>query len=78
MDIRQFNDYVDGYILRRETRINDDILVNHLSADKLLQGLSGNRQFKQPIKPIKLLEENDKSAEINAKVYRTLKAKGLI
>lgn len=77
MDIRQFNKYVDGYILRRETRINDDLLINHLSIDKLLQGINGSKQFRQPIKQVKLFEE-DSISNRNAKLYRTLKAKGLI
>lgn len=78
MDIRQFNAYVDGYTLRRETMINDYFLINHLSIDKLLQGINGSKQYKQPIKQVKLFENEDNISDRNEKIYRTLKAKGLI
>lgn len=78
MDIRQFNNYVDGYVLRRETRMNDDLIVGHRIAGKIAQAVWNNKQFSKPFEPIRLLEENNQAARINAKVFRTLKAKGLI
>lgn len=78
LDIRKFNSYVDGYIKRRETRINDDLLVGHLIAGKISQAVWGSKSFKKPIKEVKLLEEKDEVVASNEKVFKTLKAKGLI
>lgn len=77
MDIRIFNNYVDGYILRRETSINDSLLVQHIAASKIAQAVWGDKRFSQPIKSIKLLDRGVIENR-NEKVYNTLKAKGLI
>lgn len=78
MDIRQFNSYVDGYTLRRETKINDELFAGQAIASKIAQAVWKDKQFKKPLEPVKLLEDDNAIARRNAKVFRTLKAKGLI
>lgn len=58
--------------------MNDDIAVQHIIAGKIAEAVWGSSSFKKPIKPIKLLEENDTIASRNAKVSEFLKRKGLI
>lgn len=77
MDIRLFNSSVDGYLKRRETKINDDLLVGHITAGKISAAVWGDKSFKKPIKPIKLTEENTNESR-NKKVLACLKAKGII
>lgn len=78
MDIRKFNSCVDGYIKRRETYINDSLTIQHIAAGKIAAAVWGDKSFKKPLKEIKLLEDNNSAESRNNKVYKTLKAKGLI
>lgn len=78
LDIRRFNNIVDGYILRRQTNMNDTLQAGHVLAGKLISGIYGSKEFKKPIKEFKLLEEEDTVAARNKKVYNALKAKGII
>lgn len=80
MDIRTFNNYVDGFITRREIRMNDSKDVGHAIAAKIAQAVWGDKQFVKPIKEFKLHEntEVDIAESRNRRVYETLKAKGVI
>lgn len=78
MDIRKFNCFVEGYINRREVAMNDMKTVGHLVAGKIAAAVWSDKSFKKPIKDIKLKEDADTTESRNAKVYKTLKAKGLI
>lgn len=78
MDIRVFNNLVDGYILRRQTAMNDKLRIEHLVAGKISEAVWGSKNFKKPFKDIKLLEDDDVNTSRNKRVYATLKAKGLI
>lgn len=78
LDIRKFNGYVEGYISRREISMNDAKNVGHLVAGKIASAVWGSKDFKKPIKEIKIKEEKDTAESRNARVLRTLKAKGLI
>lgn len=78
MDIRVFNSYVDGYILRRQTSMNDKLRIEHLVAGKISEAVWGSKSYKKPFKEIKLLDEDDVNTSRNKRVYNTLKAKGLI
>lgn len=78
MDIRIFNNFVDGYILRRQTSMNDELRIGHMIAGKIAEAVWGSKNYKRPFKDIKLLDEDDVNTSRNKKVYKTLKAKGLI
>lgn len=79
MDIRKFNNYVDGFISRREIAMNDEKDVGHVVASKIAQAVWGDKEFKKPIKEFRLTSEDKNTAESrNRRVYETLKAKGLI
>lgn len=78
MDIRVFNSYVDGYILRRQTVMNDKLRIEHLVAGKISEAVWGSKSYKKPFKEVKLLDEDDVNTSRNKRVYNTLKAKGLI
>jgi hypothetical protein len=78
MDIRVFNNLVDGYVLRRQTMMNDQLRIEHLAAGKIAEAVWGSKSFKKPFKDIKLIEEEDTNTSRNKKVFNTLKAKGLI
>lgn len=79
MDIRMFNSYVDGFITRREIKMNDEKDVGHVVASKIAQAVWGDKEFRKPIKEFKLTSEEDNVAESrNRRVYETLKAKGVI
>ena len=78
LDIRKFNCLADGYISRREARINDDLMVGHIIAGKIAAAVWNDRSYKKPIKQIKLREEKNTTESRNERVFRTLKAKGII
>ena len=79
MDIRKFNNYVDGFVTRREIKMNDSKDVGHAIAAKIAQAVWGDKQFTKPIKEFKLhSEEEDVAESRNRRVYETLKAKGVI
>lgn len=80
MDIRKFNNFVDGFVTHREIRMNDSKDVGHAIAAKIAQAVWGDKQFTKPIKEFKLHEDKDKDTveSRNKKVYETLKLKGLI
>lgn len=58
--------------------MNDEKNVGHLVAGKIASAVWGNKDYKKPIKEIRLKEEKDTTESRNAKVLKTLKAKGLI
>lgn len=78
MDIRTFNSCVEGYTLRRETAMNDQLKVGHLVAGKISEAVWGSKEFKKPFKEIKLLQEEDDNEARNKKVLQCLRAKGVI
>lgn len=78
LDIRKFNCLVEGNLHKRETEMNDMKLVGHLVAGKIAAAVWGDSSYKRPIKEIKLTEEKNTAASRNARVLKTLKAKGLI
>lgn len=77
IDIRMFNACVDGYLRRRETQINDDLLVGHIIAGKTSAAVWGDKSFKTPIEPIRLIPETieEKAERI---MLQGLKEQGLI
>lgn len=78
LDIRKFNMYVEGYILRRQQYMNDTLRINHMTAGKIAEAVWGSKRYKKPFKDIELLVEEDVNSARNKKVLQTLKAKGLI
>lgn len=78
LDIRKFNCLVDGYQKRRETNMNDQLAVGHRIAGKIAQAVWGSKGFSKPIKQFDFTQEENTVASRNEKVFRTLKAKGLI
>lgn len=78
MDIRIFNNYVDGYNMRREIEINDKLQIGHIIAGKISQAVWGDKRFKKPVEHIDLFKNPDVFDERNKKVIRTLKSKGII
>ncbi len=78
MDIRIFNNLVDGYIFNRQTRMNDELRIGHLISGKIAEAVWGSKNFKKPFKDIKLIDEDDVNTSRNKRVFATLKAKGLI
>ena len=78
LDIRKFNCFVDGYMKKRETWLNDSLAIGHRVSAKIAQAVWGSKDFKKEIKPFKITEDKDVNASRNAKVFACLKAKGLI
>lgn len=78
MDIRMFNCFISGYIDRREIYMNDIKTVGHLVAGKIAAAVWGDKSFKRPIDDIKLHDDNNTAESRNLKVFKTLRAKGLI
>ena len=58
--------------------MNDSLAVGHRIAGKIAQAVWGSNYFKQPIARFNLAEEKDDNVRRNEKVFRTLRAKGLI
>lgn len=79
IDIRIYNNYIDGYIKRREVYANDIATVGHIVAGKIAAAVWSDKSYKKPIKQIKFSEDKrdleDKSRD---KVIATLKRKGII
>lgn len=78
MDIRRFNSCVDGYTLRREVQINDDLHNGHIIAGKIAEAVWGSRDFRRPIKDVKLYVDEETVESRNSKVLQTLIAKGVV
>lgn len=87
MDIRQYNNYIDGYIDRRETNINDNQSLIKTQASQIAMAVWGDKGFRRPLKPIRLRGET--RAEMIARtlnglgvtkkgLYRFLERKGMI
>lgn len=58
MDIRTFNNYIEGYVDRRETAINDNQSLIKLKAANIAMAVWGDKKFSTPIKPIRLRGES--------------------
>lgn len=62
MDVREFNDFVDGYNKRRETQLNDNAQIGHLIAGKISEAVWGDSRFTRPIKPIKIVKDKQENS----------------
>lgn len=58
MDIRQFNNYIEGFIDRREQGINDNMILIKPAASNIAMAVWGSKKFNRPTKPIKLRGES--------------------
>lgn len=54
MDLRTFDQYVEGYITNRETRINDSLLVAHKQAILISLAVWGSKDFPNKVETIRL------------------------
>lgn len=72
MDVRQFNNYLEGYVDRRERMLNDNVALIKTEASNIAAAVWGNKQFNKPIKPFKLRGESRA-----AKLARSLNALGV-
>ena len=72
MDIRQFNNYYDGYIDRREIELNDEQFMIKIAANQIALALHNSKKFNRPMKPIKLRAESRA-----ARMARTLNELGV-
>lgn len=78
MDVRTFDEYVNGYTLRREECVNDLLDIGHAVAGKIAMAVWGSREFKRPFERVRLFVEKDVVTYANEKVIGFLKRKGLI
>lgn len=79
MDIRTYNNYIKGYIKKREVDANDEAFVGHIVAGKIAAAVWADKSYKHPIKEIKFSEDDRDLAEKSRdSVIQTLKRKGLI
>lgn len=65
MDIRTIDQYVEGYITHRETRLNDSLLVAHKSAILTSLAVWGSKDFPKEVETIRLrpkTEEEERQA----------------
>ena len=53
-------------------------MVGHIIAGKIAAAVWNDKSYKKPIKQIKLREEKNTVESRNERVFRTLKAKGII
>lgn len=58
--------------------MNDAATVGHIVAGKISEAVWGSKDFKHAINNIKLRDDSNTVESRNAKVLRTLQAKGLI
>ena len=72
MDIRQFNNYVEGFVDRRELKMNDHIPLIKILASQTSLAVWGSKKFSKAIKPIKLRGESRA-----AKIAQGLNALGM-
>lgn len=72
MDIRQFNNYVEGFVDRREIGMNDDLPLIKILASQISLAVWGSKKFNKPIKHIKLRGESRA-----AKIAQGLNATGM-
>lgn len=66
---------VEGYILRRQTEINDSLMVNHLTAGKIAEAVWGSRAYSKPFKDVALIKDED---YYRNKAIEMLKSKGVL
>lgn len=66
MDFRQFNNYIEGYVDKRETRLNDNKSLIKVTAANIAMAVWGNKKFTQKIPDIKLRGESRASKIANA------------
>ena len=72
MDFRQFNNYIEGYVDKRETRLNDNKSLIKVTAANIAMAVWGNKKFNQKIPDIKLRGESRAS-----KIAKALNALGV-
>lgn len=58
--------------------MNDGLAIIHKGSIKIAQAVWGDKKFSRPLDKFKLKAEEDTIESRNEKVYKTLKAKGLI
>lgn len=72
MDFRQFNNYIEGFVDRRETGLNDNKSLIKTHAANIAMAVWGNKKFNQSIPDIKLRGETRAS-----KIAKALNALGV-
>lgn len=58
MDFRQFNNYIEGFVDRRETRLNDNKSLIKTTASNIAMAVWSSKKFNKPIPDIKLRGES--------------------
>ena len=66
MDLRQFNNYIEGFVDRREVKINDNKALIKLIASNIAMAVWGNKKFNKSIPDIKLRGESRAAKIANA------------
>ena len=79
LDIRKFNCLVDGFSKRRETNMNDQLIIGHRIAGKIAQAVWGSKEFRKPIPKFEFAETETSEDKIrrrrNAFLYSKYKGK---
>lgn len=77
MDIREFNQAVEGYIDAREDNLNDNAAVQHRGALKTAQAIYGSRDFKDTIANFELREKSEEEIiKERLEAFRALTTRG--
>lgn len=58
MDLRTYMQYFQGYTLRREQTINDELFIGHVISGKISQAVWGAKEFNDPIEKVCLTEQS--------------------
>lgn len=77
MNIVVFNCYIDGYIKRQETELNNLQMLGHRLAGKISQAVWGSKDYSKPMDIILLHEETLEERSLRL-VNQTLRDKGII
>ena len=74
-DLRFYQSLITGFMRKREYAINDSLQVGHIIAKKIAQAVWGDRNFTEPIKPVRIIEPTaqEKRAERLAQLEFLLK-----
>ncbi len=77
MDIREFNQAVEGYIDAREEKLNDEAAVAHRGALKTAQAVYGSKDFKETIADFELRPKSEEEIiKERLKKFRALTSRG--
>lgn len=77
MDIREFNQAVEGYVDAREEKLNDSAIVAHRGALKTAQAVYGSKDFKDSIADFELRPKSEEEIiKERLKRFRALTSRG--